>query len=126
MALCIAAGGAVIALAMQAFTIAWTHSIEKVRWEEDYRIEGSMLRLVEARVSGHGAGMEPPPGSRLEHGTWHYTPSLPLLPELRLTHSGYTADYELCSDGRCEALSVHAPKAASGEAVRLYACDIAR
>ncbi|HEX7436193.1 MAG TPA: DUF1850 domain-containing protein, partial [Caldimonas sp.] len=76
MPVCIAAGGVVVALATQAFTLAWTHSIEKVRWEEDYRVEGTALRLVEARVHGHGAGMEPPPGSRLEGDVWHYTPAL--------------------------------------------------
>ena len=71
MPVCIAAGGAVVALALQTFTIAWAHSIEKIRWEEDYRVEGTMLRLVEARIRGDGAGMEPPPGSRFENGVWH-------------------------------------------------------
>jgi len=31
MPLCIAAGGVVMALAIESFTLAWTHSIEKVR-----------------------------------------------------------------------------------------------
>ena len=39
----------------RAFTLAWTHSIEKTRWEEDYRVaraaDGSpLLRLVRARI----------------------------------------------------------------------------
>jgi hypothetical protein len=122
MPLCIAAGGLVVALATNAFTLAWTHSIEKIRWEEDYRIEGRALRLVEARIAGSGAGMEPPPGSRLEGGVWHYTPQLAPLAELRLSHSDYTAGYELCFDARCTPLTRYAPKAASGDVIEVSAC----
>jgi hypothetical protein len=123
MPLCIAAGGVVVALAMESFTLAWTHSIEKIRWEEDYRVEGSRLRLTEARVRGHGAGMEPPEGSRLDaHGVWHYTPALPPLPVLRLTQSHYAAGYELCSGGRCSPLSAHAPGATEGGVIEISAC----
>lgn len=105
MPVCIAAGSTLVVLAWQSFTLAWTHSIEKIRWEEDYRIEGPLLRLTEARVRGSGAGMEPPEGARLdEHGVWHYTPALPALPMLRLTQSHYTAGYELCHRGRCRPL----------------------
>ncbi|WP_372526585.1 DUF1850 domain-containing protein [Piscinibacter sp.] len=65
MPLCISAGGVVMALAMESFTLAWTHSIAKIRWEEDYRVEGSALRLVAAHIRG----------SRFEHGVWHYAPA---------------------------------------------------
>ncbi len=123
MPLCIAAGGVVMALAMESFTLAWTHSIEKIRWEEDYRVEGTALHLVEARIRGSGAGMEPPAGSRFEHGVWHYTPALPALPQLRLTHSNYTAGYELCHDGRCAALTRYAPAAEPGGVIEVSACD---
>lgn len=122
MPVCVAAGGLVLAIATQAFTLAWTHSIEKVRWEEDYRVDGDLLRLTEARVRGHGAGMEPPPGSRLEDGVWHYVPALPPLPELRLTHSHYTAGYQLCQLGTCEPLIRYAPRVAEGEPVIVTAC----
>jgi len=123
MALCVAAGGVVVALATQAFTLAWTHSIEKTRWEEDYRIEGTSLFLTEARIRGSGAGMEPPEGSRLDaHGVWHYTPKLPALPALRLTHSNFTAGYELCRDGRCAPLLEQAPAAVAGGVIELRAC----
>lgn len=123
MPICIAAGGLVTALAVNAFTLAWSHSVEKIRWEEDYRIEGALLRLTEARIAGSGAGMDPPPGARLEGGVWHYTPPLPPLPELRLTHSGYTAGYELCHDGRCEPLRTYAPRAGGGEVIEVAACQ---
>jgi hypothetical protein len=122
MPLCVAAGGLVVALALEGFTLAWTHSIEKIRWEEDYRIEGSSLRLVEARVRGHGAGMEPPPGSVLRDGVWHYVPALPPLPALRLTHSHYAAGYELCDRARCVPLVRFAPRAGDGDVIELTAC----
>jgi hypothetical protein len=53
----------------------WTHSIEKIRWEEDWRIEDGALHLVEARIRGSGAGMEPPAGAVLKNGVWHYRPN---------------------------------------------------
>ena len=61
MSLCLAAGAITASLAIQAFTLAWAHSIEKIRWEEDWRVEENQLHLVEARIKGTGAGMEPPP-----------------------------------------------------------------
>lgn len=36
------------------------HSVEKVRWEEDWRIDEKGLFLTSARIVGMGAGMEPP------------------------------------------------------------------
>jgi len=85
--------------------LAWTHSIEKIRWEEDYRIEGSRLVLTEARIKGTGAGMEPPADARFENGVWHYHPKLPPLERLALTHSPYTAGYDICSAGGCKPLT---------------------
>ena len=125
MPLCIAAGGLVTALALDTFTLAWTHSIEKIRWEEDYRVEGTALRLTEARIRGSGAGMEPPPDARFDAGVWHYTPQLPPLPELRLTHSSYTAGYEICHHGHCEALAKYAPQAGAGNVMQVAVCTTA-
>ena len=122
MALCIAAGGVVTALALQSFTLGWMHSIEKIRWEEDYRVEGQALRLVEARVLGSGAGMEPPVGSRFEHGVWHYTPTLAPLAKLRLTHSNYTLGYELCWAGQCQPLISYAPAAQLDSVIEVTVC----
>ena len=103
--LCLTAGVLTAALAWDGFTLAWTHSIEKIRWEEDYAVQGQVLLLTEARVRGSGAGMEPPEGARLdEQGVWHYVPKLPPLPVLRITQSAYTAGYELCHAGRCQVL----------------------
>ena len=103
--LCLAAAGLAVTLPLQAFTLAWTHSIEKIRWEEDYRIVDRRLQLVEARVRGTGAGMEAPVGAILKDGVWHYRPALPPLERLRLARSTYVADYELCWDGVCHPLA---------------------
>jgi hypothetical protein len=104
MQLCLAAAGLVVALPLQAFTLAWTHSIEKVRWEEDYRIVGGGLQLSEARIRGTGAGMEPPPDAVLKDGVWHYRPQMAPLETVRLTRSGYVPDYQLCAEGSCRPL----------------------
>lgn len=104
--LCITVAAAAITavLPVQAFTLAWTHSIEKIRWEEDYRIEDARLRLVEARVRGSGAGMEPPEGAVLRHGVWHFRPALAPVEQLDLARSGFVEDYSLCWEGRCHSM----------------------
>jgi hypothetical protein len=123
MPLCVSAGGAVVAVALQSFTLAWTHSIEKIRWEEDWRIDGARLVLVEARVRGSGAGMEPPEGSVLKNGVWHYDPHVAPLEVLRLTHSHYASGYELCrAGGTCTPLVEYAPRARDGEVIELRSC----
>ena len=66
MSLCILAAGKTTVLAVSAFTLSWTHSVEKTRWEEDWRVTPAGLEIVEARVKGSGAGMEPPEGAVLE------------------------------------------------------------
>ncbi len=123
MPICVTAGGLVLTLAMESFTLAWTHSIEKTRWEEDYRVEGNRLRLIEARVRGSGAGMEPPAGSTFADGVWHYDPHVPLLDKLRLTQSSFAAGYEICEHERCVPLADSAPRAENGDIVELRACS---
>ena len=68
LSLCLASAGIVKALQVAAFTLAWTHSIEKIEWQEDWRITPQGLELTQARVKGSGAGMEPPPQARLVDG----------------------------------------------------------
>jgi hypothetical protein len=118
---CLAAGTTVVALHAQAFTLAWSHSIEHVRWEEDYRLSGHRIELVEARIRGSAAGMEPPPDAKLAGGWWHYAPRDRWHDELRLTRSPYTADYELCMAGRCRSLSEILPQPEG--VTRVYACE---
>jgi len=104
-------GSPVVFAAVTEFTLAWTHSIEKVRWEEDYavRLESLSrqpeLHAVQARVRGSAAGMEPPPDAVLRQGWYHYTPTISTPSELRLTRSEFTPDYEVCVKGRCRPLS---------------------
>lgn len=95
---------------VQAFTLAWTHSIEKTRWEEDYQVvqdaQGrTLLRAGQARIRGSGAGMEPPADARLQRDGWYvYQPAQGPLEELRLTRSRFVPDYEWCTTGRCRPL----------------------
>jgi hypothetical protein len=116
--LCLILGARNVSLPTDHFTLAWTHSIEKIEWQEDYVLENARLVLTEARIQGTGAGMEPPPEARFDGGWWHYRPNLPPLPQLRLTLSSYTADYRLCWDGRCQPLrSLLGTKAPDGVVV---------
>jgi len=39
-------------LSVSHFTLAWDRTIEKIRWEEDYRVTEQGLVLEEARVRG--------------------------------------------------------------------------
>lgn len=91
------------------FTLAWTHSIEKVRWEEDYRLVGTpealWLEATAARIKGSGAGMEPPPDARWVNGWYTYTPAQQRVDALRLSRSEFTQDYELCVSQTCRPMS---------------------
>ncbi|MBX3611319.1 MAG: DUF1850 domain-containing protein [Hydrogenophaga sp.] len=89
------------------FTLAWMHSIEHVRWEEDYDVIGPPARLVApaARIKGSAAGMEPPPDAVLRDGWFHYTPTVRSPTVLPLTRSEFTADYELCTPAGCQPMS---------------------
>lgn len=120
--ICVTGGTATAKLAVAAFTLAWTHSVEHVAWEEDYRVVGDGLALVEARVRGSGAGMEPPEGAVLRDGAWRYRPDLPPLPALNLARSDATADWRLCTaaDGCRPLRELIGP--AAGTAARIAPC----
>ncbi len=120
--LCLAAGAAGAVLAVSAFTLSWTHSIEKIRWEEDWRIEAGALVIDEARIRGSGAGMEPPAGSVLQDGVWHYRPDLPPQKVLRLTHSPYATGYTLCTSSVCTPLVDHLPGIDNDAVIELREC----
>lgn len=119
MSLCILAGGKALTLAAAAFTLSWTHSVEKIAWQEDWTVAVDGLRLVEARVQGSGAGMEPPEGAVLKEGWWVYAPEIGPLPQLVLAASGATGSgWTLCAEGRCMEIG-----AAAGEPVTLEPCS---
>ena len=120
--LCLAAGAIAASLAIDAFTLSWIHSIEKIRWEEDWRIERGALHLIEARIRGSGAGMEPPAGAVLENGVWRYRPALPPQTLLRLTHSPHVAGYTLCNVTVCAPLADHLPGLPENATIEIYPC----
>ena len=123
MPLCLTAGAISATLLIQAYTLAWMHSIEKVRWEEDWQIDAAQLRIVAARIKGSGAGMEAPPGSVLRDGAWHYRPALAPLDHLNLAHSPYTQGYELCLAAGCRPLVDYLPGIEASANIVLTACD---
>ena len=105
LSLCLTSVGAVKTLALAAFTLVWTHSVEKIDWQEDWRLTPLGLELVQARVKGSGAGMEPPPEARLVDGWFRWAPNRAPLPELVLGNSGAAGEWRLCSAGICHTLS---------------------
>lgn len=123
-ALCIAVAGAIQAVVpTTAFTLAWTHSIEKVRWEETYRVSADRLELREARIKGSAAGMEPPPDAVLENGWWKYHPAIQPLERLRLANSDFAEDYTLCWGAACRRLAEIIGPAPSRTFTELFPCD---
>ncbi|MBP1682372.1 MAG: hypothetical protein H6Q35_2711 [Proteobacteria bacterium] len=122
LSLCLSAGSLSASLAIQAFTLAWMHSIEKVRWEEDWLLVAGQLHLVEARIKGSGAGMEPPPGAVLRDGFWHYRPAVAPLDHVNLAHSPYTKGYELCLVDGCRPLAGYLPGIEATAVIVLEAC----
>ncbi|MGI2066264.1 DUF1850 domain-containing protein [Shewanella sp. MF08487] len=111
------------------FTLAWNHSIEKIRWEEDYNVTSQGLVLVEARVKGTGAGMEITDDAYFKDGSWHYQPKLPTLPILRLGRTPEAGDFELCFNQISEKVQCHAmshwigPPNKHIAAVEVWGCD---
>lgn len=122
-ALCLSAGALSATLSIQAFTLAWMHSVEKVRWEEDWEIKGQKLHLVEARIKGMGAGMEMPEGALFRDGSWHFAPSIAPMKSLNLSHSPYTKGYEFCIKDTCQPLSDFLPNIEETMVIVLEACE---
>ncbi|KRA00351.1 hypothetical protein ASD64_01945 [Mesorhizobium sp. Root157] len=119
MSLCILAAGKTTMIAATAFTLSWTHSVQKSRWEESWRVGPSGLQVVEARVEGSGAGMEPPPDSVFRDGWWIYRPNVPPQPSVALAASGATgAGWTLCANGACQTLGSQ-----RDDAIILHYCE---
>ena len=103
MSLCIVTGAKTTVLATQAFTLMWMHSVEKVEWQEDWRMTPAGLEILEARIKGSGAGMEPPDDSVLQGEWWVYHPRLDPLPEIVLARSG-VGQWQICFKTECESI----------------------
>ena len=117
--LCLLAAGKTTVFAASAFTLSWTHSVEKTRWEEDWRVTPAGLAIVEARVKGSGAGMEPPADAVLKDGWWVYSPKLPARGRIMLAASGATpSGWTLCTATDCREFG-----ASAGDAIEISVCD---
>ena len=120
MSLCLVAGALSVALGASEITLSWRHSVQKTLWEEDWREEPDGLRLVEARIEGSGAGMDPPENARLENGFWRWRPALPAQERIVMRRSGATADWRVCSAGACRSMGELLP--AQADPVTLQRC----
>jgi len=118
--ICLSGGGVVVKLAA-ALTLSWTHSVEKVKWEEDWRAHPAGIAIVESRVKGSGAGMEPPPGAKLKNGVYSYRPHWVPMKEVVLRRSGATADWNVCIGGTCKPMGDYLP--ANADPVTLSLCE---
>jgi hypothetical protein len=117
--ICLVAGKVVAPLMAGAMTLAWTHSVEKIAWEEDWRATPAGLELVEARVKGSGAGMEPPPEARLVNGVYAWKPKLSPQDEVVMRRSGATADWRICIEGACRPMEAYVPPDADPVVMRM-------
>jgi hypothetical protein len=123
LSLCLASAGVVKTLAVAAFTLVWTHSVEKTEWQEDWRVTANQLELVQARVKGSGAGMEPPADARLVGGWFQWQPRRAPMPEVVVGNSGAAGDWRLCSDGNCRTLSEIFGHPVGANVTTMRACD---
>ena len=119
-ALCvIAAGKTTIIAAASVFTLSWTHSAQMTEWRETWELSPAGLSILEARVKGSGAGMEPASDAKLRDGWWVWRPDMRPRRSVFLAASGATAGgWTLCADGGCVELGK-----AAGEPVKIRACD---
>lgn len=122
LSLCLASGGVVKALSVAAFTLAWTHSIEKTAWQEDWQVTPAGLTLLQARIKGTGAGMEPPPEARLVDGWYVWHPADPQRREIVLRREPVAGDWTFCApDVPCAPLGKLLPQDA--DPVTIKPCD---
>jgi len=105
MGICLFSGATSKLIAATSFTLAWTHSVERTEWQEDWRLIGNRLEIVQARIKGSGAGMEPPDDARLIGGWWVYRPAVS-VDEINLANAGGRAGrWRICTDGQCRAIA---------------------
>lgn len=120
MALCIATAGGVMKIAAAGFILSWTHSVEKIPWQEHWSVTAQGLVLTEARIKGSGAGMETPDDAVLKDGWYSYRPDIPPRKEIVLAASGKTGEgWTLCAAAQCIELG----RKAEAEPIRIAPCD---
>ncbi|OYD25844.1 DUF1850 domain-containing protein [Oceanimonas baumannii] len=117
--ICLSGANTLVMLLTGSITLSWQHSVEKIRWEEQYQAHPPYLYLTGASVLGSGAGMEPPSDAQLHNGRWYWQPDLKVK-EVVLAGSEFTGEYTLCfAAGRCHPLSHWLD---TGQQVILSAC----
>jgi hypothetical protein len=121
--LCLAAAGVTKVLSVAAFTLVWTHSVEKTGWQEDWVVTPKGLQIVGARIEGSGAGMDPPPDAQLRDGWYRWKPKLAPLPEVVLGNSGVAGEWRFCTSGQCHTLSEIMGHAIGSNTTVLTRCD---
>jgi hypothetical protein len=104
MSVCFIAGGIAKALQVTAFTVAWTHSVQKTEWQEDWQVTAGGLTLLEARIQSSGAGIDPPADARLSGGWWRWRPAPVGRDDVVLAHSDAAGDWRICQAGTCTPL----------------------
>ncbi|MCZ4348135.1 DUF1850 domain-containing protein [Devosia neptuniae] len=115
-ALCILTAGKIVTLAVGAFSLSWTHTVERTQWLEHWRVQSDGLQVTEAIIHGSGAGMEPPPEAVRRDDGWHYRPHVPPVKEVVLASSGAgNSVWTLCGGDDCLTLG-----AEYGQPVRLW------
>ncbi|KAA2235025.1 DUF1850 domain-containing protein [Salinarimonas soli] len=124
MTLCLLAGAVSVSLVASTATLAWTHSVERIAWEEVWQATPQGVVLREARVRGSGAGMEPPPEAVLRDGIWTWAPRVPPQERIVLRRSGATADWRICTGAGCRTMDTLVPPDA--DPVILTTCEAAR
>ncbi|MCB1883940.1 MAG: DUF1850 domain-containing protein [Geminicoccaceae bacterium] len=122
MSVCLGLGALVVALEAERFTLAWTHSVEHTRWEEDWRAADGRLVLEAARVQGSGAGMEVPDGAIRRGAFWQWHPDLPPQDALTLGRSAAVPPYTLCVEGACRSVDAILGDPSGEDPARLWAC----
>jgi hypothetical protein len=120
-AACVLVGGQVLASVATAFTLTWTHSVEKTAWRERWQVTSAGLLLTEAAIKGSGAGMDPGDGAVLEDGWLVWRPGAAPVPALFLAASGDTiSGWRLCGnhDEDCRTLGAQA-----SQPIEIAPCD---
>jgi hypothetical protein len=122
MAVCLAGAGELLRIAATAFTLSWTHTIEKTLWVESWMVTRQALVLTEVKIKGSGAGMEPPAEARLVDGWYVWHPDDQQRPAISLRRAPEAGDWTFCASSvPCAPLGKILPAAA--DPVILYPCD---
>ncbi len=117
---CLMVGAMALQLTAGTFTLQWTHSVERVAWQESWTVESDALRLDKSRIKGSGAGMEPGPDAVWQDGWW-VSPGHLSVPALSLAASGATGGgWTLCADKACQDIGV-----ISGKPITVTPCPAA-